>query len=85
MDISTEYEKLKQKILQRAANQKKAYLKYYENNKDSIIQKVKEYKNKNKEVKEPKELTPEQQKKAEYNKRYQEKLKQKHLTSLITE
>jgi hypothetical protein len=77
MDVLTEFEKLKQKIEKQKANQKKAYLKYYENNKDSIIQKVKEYKIKNKVEKESKVLTEEQKKKAEYNKRYQDKQKTK--------
>jgi Spy/CpxP family protein refolding chaperone len=80
MDTLTEFEKLKQKIEKQKADQKKAYLKYYENNKDIIRQKARDYKVKHKKEKQKKILTPEQQKKAEYNKRYQEKLKTKKLT-----
>jgi hypothetical protein len=89
MDISTEFEKLKQKIEKQKANQKKAYTKYYENNKNIIIQKVKEYNLTHKKDIEDKpkresKMTEEQKaKKKEYNKRYQYKLKQKKLLNNI--
>jgi hypothetical protein len=70
-----DFETLKDKVEKQKANQKKAYLKYYEKNKDIIQQKAREYKVKHKKVKEEKILTPEQQRKREYNKRYQEKIK----------
>jgi hypothetical protein len=72
-----QFEELKQKFEKQKANQKKAYIKYYENKKDIIKQKAKEYKEKHKKIKEPKELTQEQETKREYNRRYQEKLKLK--------
>jgi hypothetical protein len=70
-------EELKKKLEKQKEAQKIASQKYYQNKKDTIKQKVKEYKDKKKEPKEPKELTPDQQKKREYNKRYQNKLKEK--------
>ena len=70
-----DFETLKDKVEKQKTNQKKAYLKYYEKNKDKLIKKSIEYKQKIKQPKPDKILTPEQQRKREYNQRYIKKKK----------
>tara|TARA_R110000868_G_scaffold158034_2_gene385728 strand:+ start:426 stop:692 length:267 start_codon:yes stop_codon:yes gene_type:complete len=76
MNENKDYFDLKKYVENMKLAQKTAYAKYYINNREKVIKKSAEYREKKNGPKEIKELTEKQLKKREYNKKYIDKKKE---------